>query len=614
MSLLNHAKLGLILLVVVGLLGAATQAHADAGVSAADSQPAITAPGIPPVPIAGATTAVVTPPSSGADVSPSSTGTDASPTTSGQTGGQPVSATPATAAATAPTAQSSPDAPTAAQSSAAHEGATPPQGTSPPSQNPGPGNTAALSNTTTQIIWQVQSSGCRIHCHGTSQTQTATQQSATVQAAPAALPVTAGSAPPIGAGDGGAAVSSAAPASSSDGSQITPGITQTQLGCLQYCFGSTTLGLPDQQLTEAALNELLAELEAFVPPMTTRAPTPATDVNVVDQTTTQFQDGSGGDGQSAVGGQAQTATQTAGTVQILPSSPAAQLQAIVMGDPSVATMLNQTLQGIWQLQIGCIFDCSQTQQDQQAQQSSTSVQVILPLPGGATPTTSAASSATGFIWQFQVGCLLWCYDAVEVQTASSDQSSIVIVPTPSPPPPPVTGGTPDPGGQTPLSGSSPGSVAPTSTSTSGAATVTSPVASTVTAPANRPVTAATRPAPSPVAITAEPSGGLVPQAIARFTPEADGTTLPAAAAAPFRLGSHYGPASPGTWAVTLAMPTTAHQAERTRHHGVAVPTTRPRSQAAVTSAGPASSDTLLLLLIAAVGLGFTGFVCQSIRR
>ncbi len=230
---------------------------------------------------------------------------------------------------------------------------------------------------------------------------------------------------------------------------------------------------PDQQLTEAALDELLAELEALVPPTTNPAPTPATDVNVVDQTTTQFQDGSGGDGQSAVGGQAQTATQTAGTVQILPSSPTAQLEAIGMGDPSVATMLNQTHQGIWQLQIGCVFDCSQTQQDQQAEQSSSSVQVILPLPGGATTTASAANSATALIWQFQVGCLLWCYDAVEVQTASSDQSSIVIVPTPPPPPPPVTGGTPDPSGQTPPSGSSPGS-APTSTSTSGPATVASP--------------------------------------------------------------------------------------------------------------------------------------------
>jgi hypothetical protein len=299
MSLLNHAKLGLILLAVVGLLGAASQAHADSGFSGADSQPAVTASGIPPVPspapIAGTATAAVTPPSSGADVSPSSTGTDLGAATSDQTGGQPVSATPPTAAATAPTAQNSPDASTAAQSGAARESATPPQDNSPPPANTGPASTTAVSNTTTQIIWQVQGSGCRIHCHGTSQTQTATQQSTTVQVAPAALPVTAGSAAPIGAGAGGAPISSAVPASSPDGSQITSGITQTQLGCLQYCFGSTTLGLPDQQLTEAALNTLLAELEAFIPPMTTPAPAPATDVNVVDQATTQFQDGWGAD-------------------------------------------------------------------------------------------------------------------------------------------------------------------------------------------------------------------------------------------------------------------------------------------------------------------------------
>ncbi len=66
-------------------------------------------------------------------------------------------------------------------------------------------------------------------------------------------------------------------------------ISQTQLGCLGFCFGSTTVSALDPQLNEADIDELLGELEAFSAP--TLDPIPAVDENVVDQTSGQYQDG-----------------------------------------------------------------------------------------------------------------------------------------------------------------------------------------------------------------------------------------------------------------------------------------------------------------------------------
>ncbi|MFZ0091208.1 MAG: hypothetical protein WAL63_16990, partial [Solirubrobacteraceae bacterium] len=96
-------------------------------------------------------------------------------------------------------------------------------------------------------------------------------------------------------------------------------------------------------------------------------------------------------------------------------------------DGAGAVLINQTAQGIWQLQVGCIFDCADTTQDQQAQQSNTTVEVVgmtTSLPGAAAPT--AVNNVIALIWQLQVGCLFWCYDAVEVQTAGSENAVAVV--------------------------------------------------------------------------------------------------------------------------------------------------------------------------------------------
>ncbi len=167
----------------------------------------------------------------------------------------------------------------------------------------------------------------------------------------------------------------------------------------------------DQPESEA-LAQLLAELGQ--PTLEPPDPVAAAEQNVTDQTSSQTQVGQPGSGDGL-----QSATQVAATVQAGVGS----------------AVVNQTTQGIWQLQIGCIFYCDGTQQLQQAEQSDSTVQVLSGSPGSAGATTpSAVNTTTALIWQLQIGCLFWCYDAVEVQTAGASHQGIVLatgVPPPS---------------------------------------------------------------------------------------------------------------------------------------------------------------------------------------
>src|SRR5262249_6918603 len=85
------------------------------------------------------------------------------------------------------------------------------------------GSSAAASNATAQVIWQLQVSQCASGCYGTEQYQSAEQHNTTRQQ------ITAAPAP----GDGhGAPVTG-------ERSQATSSVTQIQFGCLSYCFGTT---------------------------------------------------------------------------------------------------------------------------------------------------------------------------------------------------------------------------------------------------------------------------------------------------------------------------------------------------------------------------------------
>jgi hypothetical protein len=299
------------------------------------------------------------------------------------------------------------------------------------------------SNATSQLIWQLQVSGCAANCQGISQTQLAAQQNNTVQAV-------AGGAQLVGTpGTQSTVVAAPQPSAS--------GITQIQVGCIAQCLGSTTVGPPVPESVAQTVAQVISVVltGTGLPAMQI---VPAAEQNAVSQTASQLQFGATpGDTQT------QSASQSNATVQIVASSLAAAIQATLSNSSSSpAEIVNQTQQEIWQLQVGCLIFCSQTQQYQQAAQSNTTVQV-LQLAGGSTPSTTptAVDSVTQVIWQLQIGCLLWCLDTTQQQTATSDQSRVLTILSPDSPgsvsDPPGTagnGGAPQtPGGpSTPASG------------------------------------------------------------------------------------------------------------------------------------------------------------------
>ena len=264
---------------------------------------------------------------------------------------------------------------------------TPPAPASPPAPPTPPPAPApvAVANTTTQAVSQVQVSGCLSHCQDVSQTQVASQQNQTVQAV------------------SGAAHS--APASS------TSRIKQVQVGCVSACFGTTSKG-STAGLGPHELSELMLALGAanWVP----TTPVTAAAQNTVSQTASQLQVGTG-DAES----QAQGATQANLAIQAL----GADLTA------------NSTTQAIAQIQIGCLFYCHGTSQQQVATQSNTTVEVA---PSAATVSTATASGVVNvtdqLIWQLQIGCLMWCWDATQDQSAASNDV-LIGLPAPLPPPP-----------------------------------------------------------------------------------------------------------------------------------------------------------------------------------
>jgi hypothetical protein len=218
---------------------------------------------------------------------------------------------------------------------------------------------------------------------------------------------------------------------SATSSQPTGTITQIQIGCLAQCFGTTTTST----LPTPVAQQIIAELSSLVPPTgsTNTQPSPGLDQTVIDQVSCQVQTGG-----PAPGTQAQAATQTSTTIQLIDLSSGAQ-----------PTPNNDTEQQTWQLQFGCLFYCTDTQQVQQAQQAITTIQVLVGRPGSSTPSPSSTSAATGAtgvasqaIWQLQIGCIAWCYDATQVQDATSQTTVIVITPVPpgpapAPSPPPA---------------------------------------------------------------------------------------------------------------------------------------------------------------------------------
>jgi hypothetical protein len=412
---------------------------------------------------AGTVTASSTSSSAGTVTAGSGDSTGTTTTTS-------TSSTPATgSAATTPTqgATASNSGATATSNSGAAATASP-SGASASTPATGQSTTAAESNATTQTIWQVQISGCTDHCQAQSQTQSATQQNTTVQAeqgAPTVLSATAQT------GTNGASTSSSR-------------IVQVQIGCMVFCFGTTVTTTAKSKRALRALKRLMKLLEALLPQRQIPDSVQASEQNIVDQTAHQWQKG---DGLAVV--QSQSATQDNATIQTIDLSSAltAELQAAFgSGSSPAAAIINQSMQTIWQLQIGCLFSCVDTTQQQQAAQSNTTVQVLLPAVNSETSSpTTATNQASQLIWQLQIGCLFWCYDATQQQTATSTNTAIVVVAGPPVPTGPVQQATGIPaGGGASQSGPTTGAVAPVPGAQPPATTLVQPPPSSPTAGAH----------------------------------------------------------------------------------------------------------------------------------
>jgi hypothetical protein len=200
---------------------------------------------------------------------------------------------------------------------------------------------------------------------------------------------------------------------------------------VEHCYGTTTLD--HSGLTLAQIEQLLGQLQPPSPPAAAGA-TRATggDQNVTQQAAAQSQAGDGSQSQIAgqTNGTVEVAGQTDGIAQVAAGPGGAPAGTAGPGAASVAAV-NQTAQGVVQLQVGCIFYCSGTRQIQQAQQSNTTVQSVNSAGAGAANTVSRVA------WQVQVGCVAWCENAVETQAAGTSDSTIVAVAPPPAPSVPV---------------------------------------------------------------------------------------------------------------------------------------------------------------------------------
>ncbi len=406
----------------------------------------------------------------------------------------------------------------------------------------GPTAASAPINSTTQTIWQVQAGGCLSGCEGITQLQGASQQNLTVHATPSASGPTSGPPSP--------------PISSSTSSSIT----QLQIGCQEYCFADgavpsvqptlpVSVGAVAQLLSDpAALQQLLANpaglqellsgpsgLDQLLPalsPLTAQlladaglitprpgiVPPIAGDTTV-NQTSSQVQTGGSG-----AASQVQLALQDNSNLVAPPAAGASLSDSSAAGVLAPGNATNQTLQGIWQLQVGCIFYCTHTQQVQVAAQTNT---VVLTGTATANPASAVVNTAVLRIWQLQIGCLFWCYATIQVQTASTD-ASVVVVPVASP----SGSGSDSAPGPSALSGSGASSSAgsPPSGSSAGAVAAPGPGGNIESPPVSgqvaSPVGAASLGLPAPVGAPGIEMGG--PAAERRSLAASPAVQIPAA--------------------------------------------------------------------------------------
>ncbi|HEV2980106.1 MAG TPA: hypothetical protein VGX51_01635, partial [Solirubrobacteraceae bacterium] len=255
------------------------------------------------------------------------------------------------------------------------------------------------SNASIQLIWQVQLSECVMHCSGAQQSQTAEQRNETAQVRGR----------PKAAAPHNAAVTES-------GARVEKSLSQIQLGCVAECFGTTTTTLATvppsyAQAVRAVIRAIRVDLSKVAA---------AAEQNTVEQTSYQSQRNPRG---ASV--QTQSASQTNTGVQRYGASPLIAALQNTLNRSAAPEAGNGAVQGIWQLQVGCLMFCNETGLSQRAAQSSSTDQAEAPAqaaPGLASP---SVAGGTQLVWQAQIGCLFWCLNTTEQQTAAGQNGPTV---------------------------------------------------------------------------------------------------------------------------------------------------------------------------------------------
>jgi hypothetical protein len=424
---------------VANVAGATDEASAPSaagagreGTEAAGEPTAPPAPAANAEPVAGSTLNAGANENSGpeANAAAESPTTGADPGTSSQPGGtSPVGAQPGNSGSSQPvTRPSAPEPPAGNAASSAEGGESAASPVSAAASDPGDQNTgAAESNATLQSIWQVEISGCIADCRGINQVEVAEEENTTVQQLEGVLQA-------VSASQIAAAAHEAA-------AQTTTTLVQLQIGCLAQCIGATTTGSAPLAYYEQGLRELMAELMAALPSLDVA---PASDQNATEQTISQQQYGEGSPLE-----QVERASDVNTTLQIdeLSAALVGDLeQALASAEADADQAVNQTEQEIWQLQIGCLMFCVETQQYQLAVQSNTTSQTGAPTEGSSPEAVPVVANDTDeLVWQVQIGCIYECVDTTEQQTAPSGYTvlTVPIHAPPATPPPEVSASSPD---------------------------------------------------------------------------------------------------------------------------------------------------------------------------
>jgi hypothetical protein len=311
-------------------------------------------------------TATASPPAAGAPAAPAQAepSAPAEPSTPAEQEPAPVAGEPAEPASppaeteipqdgesgpsTAPTAGQPPADSAPAQAEPAKPEPTETEPVNPePAEPPSARATAQNQNQTWQAIFQVQQ-GCRSHCEGTNQSQSADQYAETIQNATA-----------IGGGTG-------APSSATALNQSATGqfIRQVQLGCVAFCYGTRQTQTADQWAQTTQNASALADGKAQ-----------AHNVGSVVQQVWQLQVGCEtecyGTSQTQSWNQGQSTTQSAtATSQTWgPSYPTDLSSLLPAWLVALAENMGITIQTVWQYQeADCLEYCVGDSQAQDASQ------------------------------------------------------------------------------------------------------------------------------------------------------------------------------------------------------------------------------------------------------